>query len=90
MIQDTGIFWVASDNNPYANTEDPAVQIVSGGLNYCDAPLWSRDGKKIIFTSNNGVDGGYEIFSINPDGSGKTNLTQNASYDGYYDSEDYL
>jgi Tol biopolymer transport system component len=37
-------------------------------------PAWSPDGKRITFYSNRG--GRYEIWSVNPDGSGLTQLTQ--------------
>jgi dipeptidyl aminopeptidase/acylaminoacyl peptidase len=43
------------------------------------APKWSPDGQKILFDSHR--DGNYEIYVMNPDGSGQTNLTMNAAAD---------
>ena len=42
-------------------------------------PAWSPDGKKIVFTSNR--DGNSEIYVMNADGSGQTNLTRNGADD---------
>jgi len=39
-------------------------------------PEWSPDGSKIAFAADRGRDGRSEIFTINPDGSGKKQLTQ--------------
>jgi Tol biopolymer transport system component len=44
-------------------------------------PDWSPDGSKILFTW--GVGGGWDLHTINPDGSGETNLTPDATEDGY-------
>ncbi|MEP6994073.1 MAG: protein kinase [Acidobacteriota bacterium] len=38
---------------------------------------WSRDGKQIFFMSDRG--GGYETWSIHPDGSGLTQITRNSA-----------
>jgi hypothetical protein len=45
------------------------------------APCISGDGTKIAFSSD--VDGDFEIFVVNSDGSGHTQLTTNTAYDGY-------
>jgi Tol biopolymer transport system component len=42
-------------------------------------PLWSPDGQKILFTSHR--DGNDELYVMNPDGSGQTNLTSNPAAD---------
>ena len=42
-------------------------------------PAWSPDGTKIAFPSNR--DGNHEIYLINVDGSGLTNLTNNPAED---------
>ncbi|HEX2893440.1 MAG TPA: hypothetical protein VHO29_05500 [Marmoricola sp.] len=42
-------------------------------------PAWSPDGTKILFTSNR--DGDNEIYVMNADGTGQTDLSQNAASD---------
>jgi WD40-like Beta Propeller Repeat len=42
-------------------------------------PKWSPDGQKILFTSDR--DGNREIYVMNPDGTGQTNLTANPAAD---------
>ena len=44
-----------------------------------DAPAWSPDGGRILFESNR--DGDREIYRMNADGSGQTNLTANPGQD---------
>lgn len=49
-------------------------------------PQWNPGGSKIAFTSNqavNGIpwDGNWDVYTMNPDGSGVTNLTNSPSYD---------
>jgi eukaryotic-like serine/threonine-protein kinase len=39
-------------------------------------PRWSSDGTRVAFYSNRG--GGWEIWTINPDGSGLTQMTKNS------------
>ena len=40
-------------------------------------PDWSPDGTKIVFVSNRS--GKYDIYAMNPDGSGQTNRTGSAA-----------
>ena len=42
-------------------------------------PTFSPDGTMIAFATNR--DGNYEIYTMNPDGTGKTNITNNAAPD---------
>jgi hypothetical protein len=49
----------------------------SSGYNF--NPQWSLDGSKILFGASR--DGNYEIYSMNPDGSDQTNLTNNGAVD---------
>ena len=43
-------------------------------------PSWSSDGTRIAYQSN--IDGDYEIWVMNADGSGQRNLTRNSVGDG--------
>ena len=45
------------------------------------APAWSPDGRRIAFTSNR--DGNYEIYLVNPDGSGLYRVTHHPERDDY-------
>jgi len=53
------------------------LTLAGQGLNF--VPAYSPDGTKIAFTSNR--DGNYEIYSMNANGTGQINLTQNTSND---------
>lgn len=44
-----------------------------------DGPIWSPDGNRLAITSHR--DGNYEVYLVNPDGSGPTNITQHPSDD---------
>lgn len=46
-------------------------------------PLYSPNGTKIIFSDHSTDTNSYDVFSINADGSGRTNLTNNSALDGY-------
>jgi len=45
----------------------------SADSSYDSRPIWSPDGRKILFTAHHDMPG--EVWTMNPDGSGKTNLT---------------
>jgi TolB protein len=62
----------AYGKNPKAITKD-------GQINR--GPAWSPDGKKIAFTSNR--DGNYEIYTMNPDGTEQTNVSNHKGNDNY-------
>ncbi len=51
-------------------TDDPAED---------KAPVWSSDSLKLAFASER--DGNWEIYAINSDGSGQSNLTNNRADD---------
>lgn len=53
----------------------PSTQAIPNG-----GPVWSPDGDRIAFVSNR--DGNTEIYVMNADGTGQTNLTDNPSYEG--------
>jgi Tol biopolymer transport system component len=42
-------------------------------------PTWSADGSKIIYSTERA--GNFEIFTMNPDGTGKTNVSNAAGED---------
>lgn len=52
------------------------------------APDWSPDGKKIVFSSNR-VDNVYQLFTVDPDGAGISQLTQGsgAKLEPTYDTD---
>ena len=50
---------------------------------YKNGVAWSPDGKKIVFFSNRS--GNYNLWTINPDGTGLAQLTNDAYYDAYPD-----
>jgi TolB protein len=53
---------------------------VPGSAN-AEFPRWSPDGSKISFMSS--VQGNWDIYTVNPDGSGLTRLTSDPAFDGY-------
>lgn len=64
-----GIFVVNVDGSGLARVADP--QFVTG---------WSPDGRQLLLGNNS--DGDFEIFALNLDGSGITQLTNNTANDG--------
>lgn len=58
-------------------TMDPDLVLAANRTN--DDPHWSPDGQKIAFVSRR--DGNEEIYVMNADGSGQTNLTNNPAWD---------
>ncbi len=76
------IYVVAADGSDERQlTTDPAPD---------EGPAWSPGGSRILFTSyRDGADplmlgsGNAEIFTVAPDGSGLTNLTNSPDWDGY-------
>jgi Tol biopolymer transport system component len=76
------IYVVAADGSGERRlTTDPAPD---------EGPAWSPDGSRILFTSyRDGADplmlgsGNAEIFTVRPDGSAPTNLTNDPDWDGY-------
>ena len=76
------IYVVAADGSDERQlTTDPAPD---------EGPAWSPDGSRILFTSyRDGADplmlgsGNAEVFTVRPDGSGPTNLTNDPDWDGY-------
>ncbi len=44
-------------------------------------PVWSPDGARILYAANFG-DGNIDLYAINPDGTARTRLTQDAGEDG--------
>jgi len=56
------------------------VKIASGKI-FCNSNSWSPDGTKIAYSSEE--TGNREIFVINPDGTGKTQLTNNPFQDDF-------
>jgi TolB protein len=54
-----------------------------GGANF--GPSWTRDGKRIIFSSNfpSPRSGNFDLYLVNPDGSGLEQITFAAEFDGF-------
>jgi TolB protein len=44
-------------------------------------PEWSTDGSKIVFSGLAGVATGFDIFTMNPDGTGMTNISNSVGRD---------
>lgn len=69
------------DESPCLNDEITNLAVVNAdgsnemtiGLLSPDSPTWSPDGTKILFA--NGISSAYDLFVMNPDGSGLTNIT---------------
>jgi Tol biopolymer transport system component len=63
--------WVMNASSPY----DPH-QVVS---RMSSSPSWSPDSEKIAFAGFRPLSGDYDIFTINADGTGETNITSTPS-----------
>jgi Tol biopolymer transport system component len=59
--------------------ETRKIRVLTTGWD--NLPDWSPDGKRIVFTGR--VDGVYDIYTIHPDGSGLTRLTDHTSSNGH-------
>ena len=80
------------------NPDGSGEQIVSGGAPGTDraqfleedrAPAWSPDGNKLVFMSQDqiqGCCGPWQIWAVNRDGTGATNLTGDATVNDMYPS----
>jgi Tol biopolymer transport system component len=73
-IPPTSIMTMSSQDGSGATTLLPADP---AGTVFNIEPRWAPDGSAIVFMSNR--DGGQQIYSMKPDGSGVTQLTNNAS-----------
>jgi len=83
--------WHDSRNSIFTINPDGTAQTnLTGSTPYSDAvPVWSPDGEKILFGSlRESIDPNQlneEIFVMNADGSGQTNLSNNPAWDGRKD-----
>jgi Tol biopolymer transport system component len=62
------------------NLETGKSRVLTEGLD--NLPGWSPDGKRIVFTRR-GEDGNYDIYTIQPDGTGLFRCTNHESGDGH-------
>ena len=70
-----------SDIYVMAATGGPATNITDDDAGSAGDPEWSPDGTKIAYSySETGPDPQIEIYSMDPDGDNKTNLTDNAGH----------
>src|SRR3989339_1252016 len=65
----------------YCTSETPVESSVDESYSDDYFPSWSKNASKIVFDSDR--DGNYEIYVMNPDGSGQTNLSNNSYSDIY-------
>lgn len=56
------------------------TQLSNGDSDTC--PKWASTNSKIIFVSQRDAD--YELYSMNPDGSGEVNITSTTGADGFF------
>ena len=78
----TDIYTIRLDGSNLTNlTHDPAEDFNANDYN----PAWSPDRKKIAFMSDHrgSTTGNTNIFVMNPDGSGLSQLTYNPGYDAF-------
>lgn len=61
------------------NVDGSGLTYLSGDLAEGERPLWSPDGKQVVFTSDR--DGNNEIYVMNADGSNLTRLTDDPASD---------
>lgn len=64
---------------PDGSGESSIIRLNEGGRGPT-SPAWSPDGKKLAYAGYT-QDGQDDIFTVNPNGSGKTNLTRDPGYD---------
>jgi Tol biopolymer transport system component len=76
FILGTILFSFQSCNRDRSSTYRAASLGISADDYY---PSWSPDGSRIVFFSDR--DGNYEIYSMNPDGSDQTRMTDNPATD---------
>lgn len=79
FMRDCGIWVVNDDGTGERHVFDEAGECESDPpIDLC--PTWAPDGRQLAFHST--MDGDAEIYTINLDGSGLTQLTDNDAYDG--------
>jgi TolB protein len=71
------VVFARNGGNAVIDANGSGLQQLTTGPDY--AGRWSPDGQKILFDSLR--DGNYEIYVMNADGTGQTNLTMNAAAD---------
>jgi Tol biopolymer transport system component len=63
------------------NLETRKIRTLTDGLD--NLPGWSPDGKRIVFTRRRAEDGNYDVYTIQPDGTGLFRATDHESSDGH-------
>ena len=63
------------------NAEGSGVTRLTTAAGFDGYPSWSRDGKRIAFTSTR--DGNAEVYVMNAGGSGQQRVTQSPGFDGH-------
>jgi len=74
--------WVVNANGSGERQvfDEPGCEMDPGAVPIHLCPTWAPDGRRLALDSS--MDGDKEIYSINLDGSGLTQLTRNDAYDG--------